>query len=141
MPRRLSLVPLIALTLVIVSAGSAGVQSQASASAAQEADAFYQKRDWANAAKAYRTLAESDPSNGHAWFRLGMSLQSLRRPPEAVEAYRTAIFAFTLVYCASILLPMSQTDPRDRAAKWLAIHAPVPTRIGFALPPWFLTPR
>ena len=47
MPRRLSLVPLIALTLVIVSAGSAGVQSQASASAAQEADAFYQKRDWA----------------------------------------------------------------------------------------------
>ena len=69
MPRRLSLVPLIALTLVIVSAGSAGVQSQASASAAQEADAFYQKRDWANAAKAYRTIAESDPSNGRAWFR------------------------------------------------------------------------
>ena len=37
----------------------------------QEADELFQKQDWAGAAKAYAAVAEREPSNGRAWFRLG----------------------------------------------------------------------
>ena len=46
----------------------------------------------------------------------------------------------TAGYCAQIVRPMTQTDPRDGALAWLRAHAPPAAPIGFAAQPWFGTP-
>jgi hypothetical protein len=39
-----------------------------------------------------------------------------------------------------VLSPLVVTDPRDRAASWLSLHASTPTTIGMIEPPWFFSP-
>ena len=51
-----------------------------------------------------------------------------------------ALAVFTAIDCLALLRPMTQTDPRDRAAIYLQSNAPSPTPIGLAIPPWFWTP-
>ena len=54
--------------------------------AMQQAALLEDARDYAGAAKAWRALAEGDPANGFAWFRMGSSLLSLKRFDDAVAA-------------------------------------------------------
>lgn len=51
------------------------------------------------------------------------------------------VLALTLADCVSLVRPMAQTDPRDRALAWLR-QAPAPAlaTVGFAAPPWFSSP-
>lgn len=56
----------------------------------QEADELFQKQDWAGAAKAYASVAEREPSNGRAWFRLGQTLHSTENFARAAEAFQKA---------------------------------------------------
>ncbi len=58
----------------------------------------------------------------------------------AVKCIFGVVIAYTLLDSAFLIAPMTQTDPRDRAAIWLNQHAPAPTPIGFVNEPWFQTP-
>lgn len=58
--------------------------------AAAQANEYFQAKDWAKAAPAYEALAQANPANGQAWFRLGLARHELGRYGEAVEAYQRA---------------------------------------------------
>lgn len=62
--------------------------AQAANSATPEADELFQKQDWAAAAKAYEAAVAREPSNGRAWFRLGLSQHSAGRFARAAEAFQ-----------------------------------------------------
>ncbi len=49
-----------------------------------------------------------------------------------------AVLGLTLADCITVVRPMAQIDPRDRALAWLR-QAPAPASIGFAALPWFQT--
>lgn len=59
--------------------------------AMQQASLLEDARDYAGAAAAWRALADADPANGFAWFRLGSSLQSAGKFDEAVAASTRAM--------------------------------------------------
>jgi tetratricopeptide (TPR) repeat protein len=61
------------------------------ASPAQEADALFLTQRWAEAAQAYASLAHDQPANGKFWYRLGLSLLSLRKYDSATEALKKAV--------------------------------------------------
>lgn len=86
-----------------------------------EADKLFQKQDWVQSAKAYRQLAAEAPSRASHWFRLGVSLQSLRQPEEAISAYtkaRALHFKPTGLYVRAAML-LTETRQYDRAIDWL----------------------
>jgi tetratricopeptide (TPR) repeat protein len=56
----------------------------------EEADAAYQKQDWARSAEAYRQLTATDPGQAKAWFRLGRSLLQLGKGTEAIAPLEKA---------------------------------------------------
>ncbi len=49
------------------------------------------------------------------------------------------VLVLTLADCITLVRPMAQADPRDRALAWLR-QAPAPASVGFAAQPWFGTP-
>ena len=57
-----------------------------------EANRLYQAADWANAAKAYEKIAEFEPKNANAGFRLGSVYLNLNRNREA-QTYLEQSFA------------------------------------------------
>lgn len=57
---------------------------------ADEAARFFQAQDWERAAAAYQEIVESEPENGRAWARLGISLTGLSRYDEAIAALEKA---------------------------------------------------
>jgi tetratricopeptide (TPR) repeat protein len=69
----------------------------------QEANAFYQKQDWQNAAKTYEKIVSLEEKNVGARYRLGVSLLNLNQAAEAraplekvFTASPNAIFALAL---------------------------------------------
>lgn len=56
----------------------------------KEADAFFQAKDWASAARAYEEIAAHDAADAQAWYRLGVSRQFLKQYREAAAAYEKA---------------------------------------------------
>lgn len=68
----------------------AAAQGTAEGPSEEEAAALFDAQDWESAAKAYEALVQRDPSNGPAWFRLGVSLQALQRHAEAAAAFEQA---------------------------------------------------
>lgn len=59
--------------------------------AAEAADQFFQMQDWQNAAAAYKTITEKEPSNFRAWNRLGSALHSLGEYEQAATALEKAV--------------------------------------------------
>jgi tetratricopeptide (TPR) repeat protein len=99
--------------------------------AVREADALYQKKDWAGAARAFEALVKSDPANGRAWFRLGVSLQALGKLSEAVVAYGKAeAIGHNPVVMFNLATACSRLGDRDKALGWLEKAA----EAGFAQP-------
>jgi len=56
----------------------------------QQADAAYQRQDWAASAEAYRQLTAAEPGQARAWFRLGRSLVQLGQGAEAIPPLEMA---------------------------------------------------
>ncbi len=56
----------------------------------QEARAFSQAKDWANAVKAFAAITRQEPINGGAWLQLGISLSKIENYREAIAAYKEA---------------------------------------------------
>ena len=57
----------------------------------KEANDFFLAKDWAHASAAYETIANLEPSNWNARFRLGISEQGAGRYDRAIEAYLAAL--------------------------------------------------
>src|SRR5262245_19854446 len=88
MPRRRARHAVILLALL-----SAAVPTGASASSKSRtvpADTLYAHQDWGRAAVAYEQLTRREPSNGAAWYRLGVSYAQSGHPDQAIPAYRRA---------------------------------------------------
>ncbi len=60
---------------------------------APKADNVYQAKDWAAAARLYGEIAEQQPQNARAWYRLGASMHGLGKQEEAIVAYQKSIQA------------------------------------------------
>jgi len=58
---------------------------------AESANSAYDSKDWSKAALLYQQLADSDPKNGRAWYRLGVSLRSLGQNQQALQAFDKAL--------------------------------------------------
>ena len=88
--------------------------------AMQEADAFYQAQKWAEAAKAYEAITNAEPSNGRAWYRLGVALQATGKYEQAIEAYQhstqTCSNPATMYNLATAY---SKTNNKEKAFEWL----------------------
>ncbi|MEO8029516.1 MAG: hypothetical protein ABJC74_13775 [Gemmatimonadota bacterium] len=56
----------------------------------QHADSLFRAQQWAEAARAFESLAAGDSSNGLLWFRLGASLEPQKKFGEAAKAYQHA---------------------------------------------------
>ena len=58
--------------------------------AASDADAFFQAKDWANAARAYEEVVAVNADDALAWYRLGLSRHQLEQYAQAATAYEKA---------------------------------------------------
>ena len=54
------------------------------------ADSLFQQGDWRATAQVYGAIAQREPSNGMAWFRLGVARQSLSEYDAAIPALEKA---------------------------------------------------
>lgn len=70
---------------VLLTCTQAGAQSKQ-----QEADQYFQAKEWTKAAEAYGQLTKSEPGNAQAWFQLGASLHEAGDYPAALNAFEQA---------------------------------------------------
>ncbi len=56
----------------------------------EQADKFFQAQEWGKAARAYEEIAKREPSNGRAWFRLGVARHNLKQYAQAIAAWEQA---------------------------------------------------
>lgn len=68
-------------------------RAQSDSTIAREADAAFQAKDWAKAAKLYDNLANAEPKNRRNWYRLGVALHSAGEHQKAVDAFEKAMEA------------------------------------------------
>lgn len=76
-----------------------------------EGESAYRARRFDEARAAYATLVEIDPSNAHAWLRLGNLHQHAGRDDDALDAYRHA----------SLTVPSSRAESEARGKALLNI--------------------
>jgi tetratricopeptide (TPR) repeat protein len=76
----------IALAVVLATA-SADAQSADSS----QADSAFRRRDWRATAEAYERIATRSPTNGMAWFRIGIARHALNDLDQAITAYEKAL--------------------------------------------------
>ena len=74
-----------------VSASQALAQTNPNQAMLDEANKFFQARDWANAAKAYEGIAKKDPANFQAWNRLGSIYHSSGKYDKAAAVFEKAV--------------------------------------------------
>jgi Tetratricopeptide repeat len=65
--------------------------AQLPASSNPEADAAFQRQDWAKAVVAYQKMLERDPNDGNAWYRLAFALASSEQPAQSIKAFENAL--------------------------------------------------
>ena len=86
----------------------------------QEADALFQAQKWDEAAKAYAALTRADPSQGPAWYRLGVALNSLGRHAEAADALQKCV---SIGHRPQAMYALARSyalmKDKDRAFEWL----------------------
>ncbi len=77
--------------LAIAATLPAVAQNSSQKTAMDEANTFFQARDWANAAKAFEAIAKKEPANFQAWNQLGAALLALGNYDKAAAAYEKAV--------------------------------------------------
>lgn len=77
-------------SLVILLSFNSFAQEQQDASLTQRAATHYQAQAWKESADAYQQLVAQEPENHMAWYRLGVSLNEMGQPSEALAAMEKA---------------------------------------------------
>jgi len=87
----------------------------------KQANDLYQAKDWTGSAAAYGAIVKSQPENGNACLRYGLSLSQLHRFDEALAAYDKAVAAKVAVYNAEWALgrTYAQMGQKDKAFEHL----------------------
>ncbi|MEP6691619.1 MAG: tetratricopeptide repeat protein [Gemmatimonadaceae bacterium] len=89
--------------------------------ATMHADSLYTARQYAAAAAAYRAILKEHATSARSWTRLGVSLQSLGKFDEAVDAYRHAvtIAPSNAVIAYNLAAAHARLHHSDSAFTWL----------------------
>lgn len=106
--------------LMMSCAFSSFAQSPRSFSPTPEADSLYQQHKWAEAAKAYQAVVQTDAGHGRAWYRLGMSLHAMGQYDQAVSALRRAVEITkrpAMMY--NLAAALARSNHKDEALEWL----------------------
>ncbi len=77
--------------LTVAAALPVVAQNSAQQTAMDKANAFFQAKDWANAAKAFEAITKKEPANFQAWNQLGAALFSSGKYDKAAAAYEKAV--------------------------------------------------
>jgi hypothetical protein len=113
----------LALLLVFLGMISTDAVSQTSKSATDEANALYQAQKWIEAVKAYEAIAKTEPDNGRAWYRLGVSLHHTGKYEQATVAYRQAIEKMQAqgkpFAMYSLAASYAKLNDKEKALAWL----------------------
>lgn len=104
-----------------VGAATAATQPQgATPEMKSEANNFYTKQDWANAAKAYEAITKLEPANAGAWGRLGGALLSLGKYDGAIVALKHSVEInpqSTTMY--NLAASYARLNDKEKAFEWL----------------------
>jgi tetratricopeptide (TPR) repeat protein len=87
----------------------------------EQANAFFQAKDWESAARAYESIVKQEPSNGQAWLQLGLSYHNLQKYDLAISAYEAADklqFALARTHY-NLACAYSLMNNKERAFEWL----------------------
>lgn len=87
---RVMFVAVIMLCVLSSSAWAQTPQQPLQSPAMQAADALFQSKKWAEAAKSYEAITKAEPTNAQAWFGLAMSLYSMNKFAEAAAMFEKA---------------------------------------------------
>lgn len=94
--------------------------SEVPAAELEQADAWFQAKDWEHAAKAYEAIAQRQPKNGPVLYRLGLSLHSLGHFERAIPVYLRAVeLNQNPVVMYKLACSYARTQHIDDAFHWL----------------------
>jgi tetratricopeptide (TPR) repeat protein len=79
------------MLLAIAAVLPAVAQNSSPQTSMDEANAFFQAKDWSNAAKAFEAITKKEPANFQVWNQLGTALLSLGKYDRAAAAYEKAV--------------------------------------------------
>jgi len=106
--------------LILLSFIPAQAQTNGKTFTPEQADAYYQRKDWQNAEKAYLALTGADPKNARAWYRLGISVHSMGRFDEAIAAFQHALSSGNSPFIMyGLACSYARKNDRDAAFDWL----------------------
>jgi len=85
------------------------------------ANAAFQARNWDKAAAEYGKITKADPTNGNAWYQLGMSLYSMDKFQDAAAAFQhSAELKFRPVLSTyNTAAALARAGQSDDALAWL----------------------
>lgn len=118
--RRTSLLSFAFIVFLFGSGALAQTPSPALTPEQQAANDLFQAKKWTEAAQAYGAIVRTSPQNGRAWYRLGVSLQSLKQYQAAVEAFEKSAEVGQLpnaMYGAAAAY--AQLNQPEKAFAWL----------------------
>ncbi len=118
--RSKELVWLVLLALVL-GAQVMRAQAEPETPSREQADKFFQAQEWEKTARAYEEIAKREPSNGQAWFRLGVARHNLKQYARAIAAWEQAEKnGFTPARSRyNIASAYSLLGKKDEAFEWL----------------------
>jgi len=121
---------LLVMLLSVIAAGQGAIalaqqpdsqSASAAAPAVKDADALFQKQDWAAASSAYAAITEREPGNGRAWYRLGYALHAMGQYEQAVKAFHRAVeIGSNPLAMYNLACGYARLNNQDQAFAWLS---------------------
>jgi len=109
------------LFIAVAAAGASGAQTPQASPASQKAEELYQAKDFASAEKAYLAVAQSEPDNAFAWFRVATALQAEGEYPQSLpyldKAERAGYPAGAIFYRRARVA--AKANDKDKAFNYL----------------------
>jgi tetratricopeptide (TPR) repeat protein len=106
---------------IAISWGVARAQTVSPHPDAAPASAAYAAKDWAKAADLYAQITASEPKNGRAWYRLGVSLHGKGDHEQAIKALEKSIENGAPNFLAEYQIPLCYASPKlnDKTQEYL----------------------
>ncbi len=109
------------LFIAAAAAGASEAQTPQASPASQKAEELYQAKDFAGAEKAYLAVAQSEPDNAFAWFRVATALQAEGEYPQSLpyldKAEKAGYPAGAILYRRARVA--AKANDKDKAFEYL----------------------